>query len=357
MEIENIDTYVFFGMFFLLSILTIVSTYLIMPILIKKSLIKSNSESDNDVVLREILNQNNQSLDTKISNYRMETENTLSNLINTLDGKIHKNAEVTNSAINNFTEKVAILDESKKSITSLSESVKDFSDILVNKQSRGLLGEIQLEQIISNIFPKSLYEMQYILSNSTRVDCAVRVSKDKILPIDSKFPLESYKKIINEDDQTYFKKFKTDIKKHIDDISRKYIIENETSNFAVMFIPSNAIYEYIYDKHHDLIEYSIQKRVTIVSPPTLSTILITYNGLFKDEIMSKEIIAVKNLILGSIDDSDRLKKRLDSCIARYKQLGDEFDGIKVSLNKICSKHDKIKEMDIESEEKSEEKSA
>jgi DNA recombination protein RmuC len=268
-----------------------------------------------------------------------------------LGDKVNDSTSVTNKLLNQLTEKITSIEQAKKEITKLSENVIGLENVLANKQARGAFGEIQLDKIMGEIFSNYQYTLQRKLSNDSRVDCALSMPNDLILSIDSKFPLESYKKIIekgNEDlSSKNIKQFKIDIKKHIDVISSKYIISGETSDYAVMFIPSDAVYYELSENHFDLIDYSQRKKIIIVSPSTIVSILLATHALIKDEKMQKEISKFKDLVESLVIDLDRFEKRFDQLGLRSKQIGEELLLVETSFNKIKAKAGKLKSLDID----------
>src|SRR3989339_155267 len=191
------------------------------------------------------------------------------------------------SIIRDVTERLTKLDETNKQVVSFADQLKNFENILKNPKQRGILGEYMLETVLKNILPPAAYEIQYKFTDGEIVDAAV-FTKEGIIPIDSKFSLENYNKIVEEKDETkkeeYEKIFKMDLKRRIDETS-KYIRPKEgTTDFALMFIPAEGIY---YDllinqvgaikvNTRDLIEYAFRERhVIIISPTTFHAYLQT----------------------------------------------------------------------------------
>lgn len=268
-----------------------------------------------------------------------------------LGDKVNDSSSTTNKLLDQLTEKITSIEQAKTEITKLSENVIGLENVLANKQARGAFGEIQLDKIMGEIFSNYQYTLQRKLSNDSRVDCALSMPNDLILSIDSKFPLESYKKIIEKENDLVLskniKQFKVDIKKHIDVISSKYIISGETSDYAVMFIPSDAVYYELSENHFDLIDYAQKKKILIVSPSTIVSILLATHALIKDEKMQKEISKVKDLIESLVIDLDRFEKRFEQLGLRSKQISEELTLVETSFNKIKTKATKLKSLDIE----------
>ena len=248
------------------------------------------------------------------------------------------------------TEKLTKLDETNKQIVNFSGQLQSLQDILKNPKQRGILGEYFLEEILKNVLPPGTFQMQYKFKNGDIVD-AVVFTKDKIIPVDSKFSLENYEKLINsQDDETrekYEKLFKQDLKNRIDETS-KYIKPGEnTLDFAFMFIPSETIY---YDllvgrvglNSRSLLEYSfVDKKVIIVSPTSFLAYLQTVlQGLKAMQIEegAKEIRSnVEKLARHLTAYEDFIKKlgqSMQTSVNHYNNAYKEFKKVDKDVAKI-----------------------
>ncbi len=188
--------------------------------------------------------------------------------------------------VTDVTERLTKLDETNRQVMNFTDQLKDLQDILKNPKQRGILGEYYLETLLKNVLPVGNFEMQYKFADGDIVDAVVFV-KDKIIPIDSKFSLENYNRIIQEKDQSekekFEKLFKTDLKNRIDETSKYIKPELGTMDFAFMFIPHEAIYYDLLIKDiggvkvntQDLIDYAFKKHVLIVSPTSFLAYLQT----------------------------------------------------------------------------------
>lgn len=196
--------------------------------------------------------------------------------------------EASAKIIRDVTQKLTELDKTNARVGDIATELKTLQNVLQNPKQRGVVGEYYLQTVLENVMPPGGYEMQYKFKDGETVDAALFLDKDKILPIDSKFSLENYNRIIEEKDKTakeqVVKKFKTDLKNRIDETS-KYIRPNEnTMDFAFMFIPSESLYyDLLINKvgttvtnSRDLIEYAFsEKHVIIVSPTSFMAYLQT----------------------------------------------------------------------------------
>ncbi|MDD2753700.1 MAG: DNA recombination protein RmuC [Candidatus Portnoybacteria bacterium] len=266
----------------------------------------------------------------------------------------------------NVTEKLTKLDETNKQVMNVADQLQGLEDVLKNPKHRGVLGEYFLENVLKNVLPPKNYQMQYEFKNGDIVDAAVFV-KDKIIPIDSKFSLENYNRILQEKDETqkeYLEKqFKMDLKNRIDETA-KYIRPNEdTMDFAFMFIPAEGIY---YDllinqvgaikvNTRDLIEYAFkEKHVIIVSPTSFFAYLQTVmQGLraLQIEESAKEIRKYVEMLqkhLGSYEEYlKKLGNNLGTTVNMYNRAYKEFGKIDKDVVKITGKTSDIEPMQIE----------
>ena len=243
------------------------------------------------------MNENNQNLTININKFKDEfkksitddfeglnkkIENRLDMMNSKVEERLSKGFEETTKPFGNVLERLSKIDEAQKKIETLSTNIVSLQDVLTDKKSRGIFGEVQLYQILASIFGEKndkIYATQYKLSNGTIADSILFTPEPMgNIAIDSKFPLENYRKIYNQElteiERIQARKdFVSNMKKHIDAISNKYIIENETSDQAILFLPAEAIFAEINAYHSDVLEYANKKNVRITSPTTLMSIL------------------------------------------------------------------------------------
>ncbi len=249
--------------------------------------------------------------------------------------------------------KLTQLDETNKQVVGFSEQLKNLQDILKNPKQRGVLGEYYLEETLKNVLPPNSYEMQYAFKNGEIVDAVVFVDK-KVIPIDSKFSLENYERLLScndpEEREKIARSFKEDLKKRIDETA-KYVRPTEgTVDFAFMFIPSESIYyDLLVNKvgatsvsSRDLIEYAFKdKHVVIVSPTSFLAYLQTVlQGLRALEINEKAKLIQKNVEKLSKhlqvyeDFHTKLGNQLNTVVNHYRRSTQEFKKINKDVTKI-----------------------
>ena len=187
-----------------------------------------------------------------------------------MNERLDQNFEKTNKTFTNVLERLSKIDEAQKKIDSLSTDIVSLQGILTDKKTRGIFGEVNLKHVLSSVFGEkndNIYRLQYLMPNGTIVDSILFApSPLGTIGIDSKFPLENYRNMVDKrlsiaEREKYEKLFKADVKKHIDAISEKYIIPGVTTNQAIMFLPAEAIFAEINADHQDLIDYAYKKRV------------------------------------------------------------------------------------------------
>ena len=213
-------------------------------------------------------------------------------------------------------------------------------------------GEVQLASLVRNVMPESSFSFQHTLTNGTRVDCMLFLPEPSgDIAIDSKFPLESYKKMtdldLGEADRlTAEKQFRKDIKKHIYDIANKYIISGETSDGAVMFIPAEAIFAEIHSHYYELVEEAQRARVWLVSPTTLMAVLTTARAVLKDSATRKQVHLIQDHLVALSKDFSRFQTRMDNLSRHIEQASKDVDDVNTSARKISSRFEKIEQVEM-----------
>lgn len=295
----------------------------------------------------------------------------------TIDNKLSESSRViqaqfgqTAQIVKDVTERLTKLDETNKQVVNFADQLQSLQDILRNPKQRGVLGEYYLETVLKNVLPPKTYQMQYKIGKDEQgkdliVDAVVFV-KDKIIPIDSKFSLENYNRILEERNQVEREKleklFKIDLKNRIDETSKYIKPESGTMDFAFMFIPSEAIfYDLLINQigavkanTRDLIEYSIkEKHVIIVSPTSflayLQTVLQGLRALKIEESVKEIIKKVGELnkhILSYEEYMKKLGNNLGTTVNSYNQAYKEFKKIDKDLVKITEREQVVQPIEL-----------
>lgn len=273
-----------------------------------------------------------------------------------MSGKVSERLEAgfkkTNETFVSVMARLATIDEAQKKIDGLSHHVVSLQELLGDKRSRGAFGEVQLEGLVRNVLPSNSFAMQHTFSNGSRVDCALFLPEPTgTVAVDSKFPLENYHRMTDSSQGELVqaqasKQFKTDVKKHIDDISSKYIIANETSDGAVMFIPAEAVFAEIHAYHRDVVDYAMQKRVWMVSPTTLMAVLNTARAVLKDVEMRKQVHIIKDELGKLSKDFNRFDTRMKKLADNIRQAHENAQDVHISSQKISRRFAQIEKVEL-----------
>lgn len=233
---------------------------------------------------------------------------------------------------------------SKVSLNQMEEYLYRMNMVMTNTKLRGNWGEYQLDMLLSVYCGQnpSIYSMQYTLPNGKIADCAFHLpDTNKVLCIDSKFPMENYMNL-QEDMDTYLRPFKMNMKKHIDDVANKYI-NMDTMPYALLFVPSEAIYQFVCAKCDDLFTYALQKHVMLVSPTTLVAEVMTLLSSTKDFYRTSHMEEIERNILLLQEDANRLVERSVRAEKTLETLATQFHAVSISAQKLSSRMTKMGE--------------
>ena len=266
-----------------------------------------------------------------------------------VDATLTQNANQAQATISDLRARLALIDRAQKTITELSTEVVSLQDILSNKQARGALGQIQMEDIVRTILPPSAFDFQVTLSNGRRADCLVRLPDPPgPIVVDAKFPLESYRALVDARDETARlqagRAFSADVLKHIKDIAERYIVPGETAESAFMFLPSEAVYAELHASFPDLVGKSHQARVWIVSPTTLMATLNTVRAVLKDVHVREQAGVLRAELHALMGDVERLDDRVAKLQRHHDQAGEDLRQIRISTEKIVKRGDRIEQV-------------
>ena len=351
--------YIIIGLLVLLIVLVIV--------LISKNNVKNSNEAN----MTERLGRFEVNINKEINDFKNELNRGLNEDFDKLNNKIEtrlnlindkvneildQNFEKTNKTFTNVLERLSKIDEAQKKIDGLSNDIVSLQSILTDKKSRGIFGEVNLKHILVSVFGEKndkIYSLQYTLPNGTIADSVLFAPAPLgTIAIDSKFPLESYrmmvdKKLPQEIRERYEKQFKSDVKKHIDAISNKYIIEGVTSDQAIMFLPAEAIFAEINAYHQDIIEYAYRKKVWITSPTTLISTLTVIQMIIKNIERDKYTSVIHEELNKLGVEFSRYKERWDKLAKSIQTVNKDVESVYITTEKISKKFDVISGVEID----------
>lgn len=272
-------------------------------------------------------------------------------LTETLD----RNTKDQKTALDGLSERLVKIDVAQKNLDKLSTQVVGLQDILANKQARGAFGEVQLQNLVTEVLPAASYALQATLSNGRRVDCLLQLPNPPgPIAIDAKFPLESYRALQaahQANDEAAFKeaqrRFKIDVEKHIKDIEERYILPGETADAALMFLPSEAVYAELHANFTGIVEKSYRARVFIVSPTTLWATLNTIRAVLRDVHMKEAASVIQTEVMKMLDDVGRLDERVSKLQRHFEQSAEDMRQIRISTDKVTQRGEGIQDLQIE----------
>ena len=308
---------------------------------------------DNRLQVKEALGDYAKELGARVSELTKTTETKLREINHQVEKRLAEGFEKTNETFGDVIKRLAFIDAAQKKITELSTNVVSLQELLNDKRSRGTFGEVQLSALIQNMVPEQHFSFQHQLSNNRRADCMLFLPEPTgNIAIDAKFPLENYRLMIDssipQSDRTQAERqFKLDIRKHISDISEKYIIPGETADGAVMFIPAEAVFAEIHAHHSDLVEIAQKAKVWLVSPTTMMAILTTARAVLKDAATRKQVHEIQKHLHHLGEDFERFQIRMDNLAKRIAQAHSDVEQVHISSRKISARFGQIEKADLE----------
>jgi DNA recombination protein RmuC len=304
-------------------------------------------------LIGETLTRHSDDLGKRMQGLTEQTDQRLKEISGQVEKRLAEGFEKTTATFTDILKRLAIIDEAQKKITELSSNVVSLQEVLADKRSRGAFGEVQLNSLIRNVLPEANFSLQHTLPNNKVADCVLFMPEPTgMIVIDSKFPLESYRRMTDEEANEFDRKaaekqFKQDIQKHIQDIAEKYIIPGTTSDGAVMFIPAEAIFAEIQAHHADLVEKANKARVWLVSPTTLWATLNTARAVLKDAATREQVHIIQEHLGYLAKDFDRFQKRMDKLATHISQANKDVEDVSTSARKISSRFEKIEQVELE----------
>ncbi|OZA08778.1 MAG: hypothetical protein B7X97_05165 [Methylotenera sp. 17-45-7] len=302
-------------------------------------------------------------IQSTMRNATLQLTASIESLTKTVDGRLEQiggkvserldeGFKKTNQTFMDVMARLATIDEAQKKIDGLTTNVVSLQELLGDKRSRGAFGEVQLEALVRNVLPVNSFAMQYTFENGTRADCALFLPEPTgTVAVDSKFPLENYHRMLDNklsDAEKLLaeKQFKLNVKKHVDDIAKKYIISNVTSDGAVMFIPAEAVFAELHAYHADVIEYAMNRRVWVVSPTTLMAVLNTARAVLKDVETRKQVHVIKEELGKLSKDFSRFDLRMKKLADNIRQAHENAQDVHISSQKITQRFAQIERVEL-----------
>lgn len=268
-----------------------------------------------------------------------------------LGASLSDQSDRTTQSLAQLNERLAVIDNAQKNLTSLSSEMITLKDILANKQARGAYGQGRMEAIVRDGLHSSAYTFQASLSNNTRPDCLIRLpDSDLRLVIDAKFPLEAFNALKlargDADVKAAEAQLRADVLRHVKDISGKYLIAGETHESAIMFVPSEAVYAELYERFEDVIQRAHRARVIIASPNVLMLLIQTMQAIFKDARMREQAGVIQLEVARMLEDVSRLKERVGDLQRHFGMANADLEKLGVSADKVMKRGLRIESLDL-----------
>ena len=276
----------------------------------------------------------------------------LAEVQNTMGESLQGSATKTARSLGELQQRLETIDKAQENIEKLSGNVLSLQDILSNKQTRGAFGEIQLNDIVIKALHSNSYKFQYTLSNGKRADCLINLPNPPgAIVIDSKFPLEAYESLRSSSNSSELieasRMMKTSVRQHIKSIAEKYIIEGETAEGAIMFLPSEAVYAELHANFSDVVREGFDAKVWIVSPTTCMATLNTMRAILKDARMREQAGAIRTELGLLFKDVERLSERVMNLDRHFVQASKDIEEIKISAKRAGNRARKLDNFDFE----------
>ncbi len=357
MQIDNQTLLLIIGLLFL-------SVILIVALIVSNSrnkMLQAVSDQMHDLHLDMTREMNDFQMDitnvikSDISNYNEYTAVRMASMENQVNESLRNSMEKTNQAFTDVMVKMATLQETQQSLNSLSEEITSLQNVLIDKKSRGIFGEVELYSILENSFGVNdeRYLRQHKLSNGNIVDAAI-VGPEPIglIPIDSKFPLENYNRMYNQNltkqqQESARKQFKSDCVKHIKDIATKYLNTEETSEFAYMFVPAEAVFAEIYGRYPDVIDYSYRCKVFIVSPTTLMAYITAIKAIYLGQSKNEKVVQMQQELQKLSNEFERFTARWANITKDFEKTSEDIQSIDTTAKKIVNQFRKIDNVELD----------
>lgn len=292
--------------------------------------------------------------DFELLNERIEKRLTLIN--DRVNERLDQNFEKSNKTFMNVLERLNKIDEAQKKIDSLNGEIVSLQSVLTDKKTRGTFGEVNLEYILNNAFGSNkngIYKTQVKLSTGVIADAILYAPAPLgTIAIDSKFPLENYQRMTDktktkEEREYHEKLFVQDVKKHINDISEKYIIPGETTDEAIMFLPAEALFAEINAYHPELLNFAYNKRVWIAGPTTLISTVSIISMILKNMERDKYAKVIHEELNKLSVEFSRYKDRWDKLARTVKSVNQSIDELHTTSEKITKRFDSINSVDLD----------
>jgi len=313
---------------------------------------QANAQTQTVQVMEARLAEVQRQMQERLHENALRSARALTDMQERMNETLKGSAVKTTQSLTLLQERLATIDKAQENITRLSGDVLSLQDILSNKQTRGAFGEIQLTDIVSKALPKDSYVLQATLSNGKRADCLIDLPNPPgPIVIDSKFPLEAYEALRKAETQYELngaaKALRVAVRAHIKAISEKYILDGETADGALMFLPSEAVYAELHANFPEVVRDGFDARVWIVSPTTCMATLNTMRAILKDARMREQAGAIRKTLGQLHRDVELVVDRVQKLDTHFNQARADLDGIGVAAERAGKRAARLHNFEFE----------
>lgn len=295
-----------------------------------------------------------QSMQSDLHTLREDTTQRLFSMEKNMQDTIHYQLETTGKAFSSMMEEMTRIQEAQHHLQDLSGNIHDLQKILNDKKTRGIFGEIELYSLLENVMGEGgqRYGKQVKLSNGTIVDAALYGGNTMpLIGIDSKFPLENYQRLMEdslskEEQRRLSQAFVQDVKKHIQAIATKYIIPHETADFAYLFLPAESLFSYIHAKLPELVQYSFEQHVYLVSPTTLMAYITAIKAIYLNQQRSENMQDIQNELKKLAQEFERFDKRYTSVSNDFERCYQDMQQVSITAQKLIRRFQEIQDVEL-----------
>lgn len=318
------------------------------------------SSKENIKDLNEFKDNLNGDISKKFKELNDQIEYKMNQINSKVESRLDEGFERTSKTFTSIVERLTKIDEAQKNIDKLSSEVVSLQNILTDKKTRGTFGEIQLNHILESIFGegnRGVFETQVKLENGKIVDALIHLPDCMgDLAIDSKFPLENYRRMVDKElseteRNNARKAFKKDVKIHVDNIQEKYIIPSVTGEQAILFIPAEAIFAEINAYHQDLVDYAQRQKVWIASPTTLMSLLTTVQLMLRNVERDKHTKVIQEELIKLGEEFKRYQDRWNKLSRSIDTVNSDVKNIHITTDKIGRKFESISNVNFDTNDK------
>ncbi len=289
-----------------------------------------------------------------INSYNEYTINRMTSIENNVSENLRLSMEKTNQAFSDVLVQMARLQQTQENLTELTKDVASLQNVLTDKKTRGIFGEVELYSILENSFGVNdeRFRKQYKLTNGNMVDAVIIGPQPLgLIPVDSKFPLENYNRMFNQDytrqqQDVARRNFKNDCVKHIKDIATKYVSAPETSDFAYMFIPAEAVFAELYGHYPDVIDYSYKCKVYIVSPTTLMAYITAIKAIYLGQYRNERVAEMQDEMQKLAAEFERFATRWNNIARDFEKTSGDIQSLDTTAKKIVNHFRKIDNVEL-----------